>query len=219
VNLIGVIGLDYRMLALSCLLLALLLAARSASAYGSSVDDMVGAFSIEKTIKLGSSSACFGGADVQNDPLSMNEPAPGMDEQAPGIGGQPLIIGGRAPADVQPPALAGLDIDPEVVDRSRRSINLTAHIIDDGSGLSHANVFFCSPFCANTVEVVLDSEDRVSGTPKDGIYEGRIALSDDCERGAWLLKNMTMTDQSGSCKILNLQDIASKGWPVEFLVP
>jgi predicted small secreted protein len=202
------IGLDYRMLTLSCLLLVLAFAftaCNNASGYGSSVDDMVGAFSIEKTIRIGSSSACFSGTDAQNDPLSM--------------GDQPPAAGSPALADDQPPGLAGFDIEPKALGPSSESINLTAHIIDDGSGLNFAEAFFCSPFNANIAGVVLDSGDRVSGTPQDGTYEARMALPKSPDHGAWLLENLTMVDQSGNRKILNFGDMARMGLPVEFLVP
>jgi len=71
----------------SIALLILLAAASPACAYGSSVEDLVGSFSIGKSIKIGSSSECFStrqGADPLTPPQS-----------------------GRAMADSQPPSLAG----------------------------------------------------------------------------------------------------------------
>ncbi|MFZ3148435.1 MAG: hypothetical protein WA137_05280, partial [Methanothrix sp.] len=56
-----------RILALAFLLL--LAAASPASAYGKSVEDLVGSFSIEKTVKIGSSSECFSSAGAA-DPLA-----------------------------------------------------------------------------------------------------------------------------------------------------
>jgi hypothetical protein len=195
------------MLTLSCLLFALAFAfaACNASGYGSSVEDLVGGFSIEKTIKLGSSSTCLGDTDIQKDPLAMSDQTPGM--------GRPAL------ADDQPPSLAGFDIEPKVLAQPSKSINLTAHIIDDESGLNFAEAFFRSPFGANISGVVLDSGDRVSGTLKDGTYEARMTLPESPEHGAWLLENLTIVDLSGNRKILNLRDMASMGLPVEFLVP
>jgi len=172
-----------------------------ASAGGRSVDDMVGVFSIEKTIKLGSSSACFGNADgsteAQKDPL--------------GMGIDPL-------ADSQPPDLAGFGFEPKMLNEYNRSINLTAHIIDDESGLGSAQVFFRSPSGAQTTEAIVTPECRVSGTPKDGIYETEMILPKGSESGAWLLDNITLLDATGNRKVLSKSDLIRLGLPAEFLV-
>ncbi len=50
------------------LMMLLILVAGNASAYGRSTEDLVGAFSIEKTIRLGSSSECFSSGGRGRDP-------------------------------------------------------------------------------------------------------------------------------------------------------
>jgi len=96
-----------RILALAFLLL--LAAAVPASAYGRSVEDLVGSFSIEKAIKIGSSSECFSDSEA-NDPLTP--------PQSPGAG--PL-------ADDQPPSLAGFAFEPtRILAASVQPINFTA---------------------------------------------------------------------------------------------
>lgn len=103
------------------LLVACILAINTAyifnvAASGRSVEDLVGVFSIQKTIKLGSNSECFAGSQS-----SANSPS----AQSDGL------------ADNEPPGLAGLRIEPRAVNASSPlSINLTAHIIDDQSGLA-----------------------------------------------------------------------------------
>ncbi len=88
-------SLHSRILALALLLL--LAAASPAFAYGKSVEDLVGSFSIEKTIKIGSSSECFSSAGAA-DPLT------------------PPQSGGAGPlADDQPPGLAGFAFLPQQI--------------------------------------------------------------------------------------------------------
>lgn len=174
-----------------------------ASAGGRSVDDMVGVFSIEKTIKLGSNSACFGNAEGDSMPMAQ---------------GDPLGMGSNALADNQPPDLAGFGFEPKVLAGDSRSINLTAHIVDDESGLSSAKAFFRSPSGGQTASVAFTSESRISGTSKDGIYAARIVLPKECERGAWFLENLTLLDASGNRDVLSRSDLVRVNLPAEFLV-
>ncbi len=193
------VGLSYRALLLALLLITAIIGHASAS--GSSVDDMVGVFSIEKTIKLGSSSACFGNAEgsaeAQKDPLGM---------------------GSNALADSQPPDLAGFGFEPKVLAGSSRSINLTAHIIDDESGLGSAKAFFSSPSGAQTASVAFTPGCRISGTSKDGIYATSIILPKESENGAWLLDNITLLDATGNHKVILRSDLVGMNLPAEFLV-
>ncbi len=191
--------MDYRSLLIALLLIAAIVG--HASGEGRSVDDMVGIFSIEKTIKLGSSSACFGNAaenaEAKRDPL--------------GIASDPL-------ADSQPPDLAGFGFEPKVLTGAFRSIDLKAHIIDDESGLKNAKAFFNSPSGGQTAEAAFTTSGRISGTPKDGIYATKIILQEDCEKGAWLLDNLTLLDPSGNQKVLSRSDLVSMNLPAEFVV-
>ncbi len=172
-----------------------------ASADGRSVDDMVGVFSIEKTIKLGSSSACFGNsagsAGSQIDPLSM--------------GSNPL-------ADSQSPDLASFGFEPKMLAGDSRSISLTAHIVDDESGLVSASAFFRSPSGAQIAQAAFTPAGRVSGSSKDGVYTAKIILPKDSEKGAWLLDNLTLLDASGNPKVLSRSDLVGMNLPAEFLI-
>jgi hypothetical protein len=75
---------------------------------GRSVEDIVGVFSIQKTIQLGGSGECFGGTKDTSDPLSsLNK---GLVED-------------------QPPDLAAFNLEPKVVKASSSQIiNLTAQL-------------------------------------------------------------------------------------------
>jgi hypothetical protein len=169
-----------------------------ALAYGSSVEDLVGAFSIEKTIKLGSSSSCFGGpCQVDTDPL-----------------GQPLI---DPMADNQAPSIAGFVMEPEVLRPDSRSINFTLHALDDQSGLGGSTAYFKSPSGA-LAKVLFQPQDLTSGTLKDGIYASRLVLPKDAERGAWQLDNLTLVDGEGNPSVLQREDMIRLGQPSEFMV-
>ena len=145
-----------RILVLAFLLL--LAAAVPASAYGRSVEDLVGSFSIEKAIKIGSSSECF------SDPGATDPLTP---PQSPGAG--PL-------ADDQPPSLAGFAFEPtKILASSPQPINFTAHVIDD-QGVWAAAARFSGPSGEEAV-ALFPAQNLSTGTPKDGFYTSSMLLS------------------------------------------
>lgn len=171
-----------------------------ALAYGSSVEDLVGAFSIEKNIKLGSSSSCYESdspCPMDSDPL-----------------GQPLI---HPMDDDQAPSIAGFELEPGVLRSDSRAINFTLHAIDDQSGLGGSTAYFISPSGAHAKVLFLPAN-RTSGTLKDGVYASQLILPRDAERGAWMLENLTLMDAKGNPRVLQREDMMRMGQPSEFLV-
>jgi len=171
-----------------------------ALAYGSSVEDLVGAFSIEKNIRLGSSGSCFGGegpCQMHSDPLDPSFIRPMDDDQAP--------------------SLAGFELEPAVLKPNSRAINFTLHAIDDQSGLGGSTAFFMSPAGALTKVLFLPSG-RTSGTLKDGVYASRLILPEDAEKGVWMLENLTLKDVEGNARVLQREDMVKLGQPSQFLV-
>jgi hypothetical protein len=191
------------------LLVACILAIYTASifnvaAYGRSVEDLVGIFSIQKTIKLGSNSECFTGSQGSADSLS---------SQNDGL------------ADNQPPGLTGLSIEPKAIKASSsQSINLTAHIIDDLSGLAEGSrsnlstAWFVSPSGRQVIGTALAPGDLTSGTKLDGFYKGLIVLPKNSEIGTWRLDNLTIVDEQGNRRVIGRDQMLGSGFPAEFLV-
>lgn len=169
-----------------------------ALAYGSSVEDLVGAFSIEKNIKLGSSSSCFeSGSACQMDPLSPPFVRPMDDDQAPSI--------------------AGFEVDPGPLGQDTRAVNFTLHAIDDQSGLGDSVAYFKSPSGA-VIGVSFLPSNRTSGTQKDGVYASRLILPKGADTGAWRLDNLTLVDAAGNHRVLQRVDMIRLAQPSEFLV-
>jgi hypothetical protein len=171
-----------------------------ALAYGSSVEDLVGAFSIEKNIRLGSSGSCFGGegpCEMHSDTLDPSFIRPMDDDQAP--------------------SLAGFELEPAVLKPDSRAINFTLHAIDDQSGLDGMAAYFISPAGTLTKVLFLPSS-RTAGTLKDGVYVSRLTLPGDAEKGAWMLHNLTLRDVEGNSRVLQREDMVRLGQPSQFLV-
>lgn len=186
-----------RILALALLLLLAL--AAPASAYGKSVEDLVGSFSIEKTIKIGSSSESFSSAGAA-DPL--------IPPQSGAVG--PF-------ADDQPPNVAGFAFQPQQLFAARpRPINLTAHLIDD-QGVWAAEAIFSGPL-GKEAAALFSAQNRTSGTAKDGYYNATMILPLSNETGEWHLQNLTLVDREGNRRVLVEEDLRGLGLPTVITV-
>jgi hypothetical protein len=180
-------------------LLLLLALASLASGYGKSVEDLVGSFSIEKTVKIGSSSECFSSAGAV-DPL-----AP---PQSTAVG--PL-------ADDQPPGLAGFTLEPQEISAALPlTVNLTAHLIDD-QGVWAAKAAFSGP-SGEEAAALFSSQNLTSGNSKDGYYDAQMSLPPGNETGEWHLQNLTLVDREGNRRVLAEEDLQGFGLPTVITV-
>lgn len=176
-------------------LLLLLALASPACGYGKSVEDLVGSFSIEKTVKIGSSSECFSSADAPADPL-----AP---PQSGAIG--PL-------ADDQQPGLAGLTLEPQEISAALpQTVNLTAHLIDD-QGIWAARADFSGP-AGQQASGLFSTQKLTSGDGKDGIYTAQVSLPPGNETDEWHLQSLIIVDREGNRRVLAEQDLLSLDLP------
>lgn len=183
-----------------CLLSIFVLAAiGNAYGYGKSVEDLVGVFSIEKNIKLGSSADCFRSSENANDPSNPMVRSNIMD-------------------DDQAPTLADFDIESPLTDGLLCQFHMRAHVIDDQSGMNVGKAWFRSPSGQQLVVVRFMPRDRISGTSQDGIYSANLTLPISSERGVWRLDNLTLTDYEGNQKILNRQDLVPRNLTTEIFV-
>jgi hypothetical protein len=175
-------------------MLLLLLAPAKASAYGRSVEDLAGVFSLEKTIRLGSSSECFASTGA-SDPLS-----------------PPSLT---SATDDQPLSLAGFDFEPRTIPASApRAINLTLSIIDDQSGPWASAAYFQSPSGDQVAAAIFDAENLTFAGSKDGVYAARMLLPQGSEIGNWELENLTLVDRTGNRRVLQRMDLLRLGLPV-----
>ena len=178
-------------------LLLLLILGPAASAYGRSVEDLVGAFSIEKTIKIGSSSQDFLAAgDV--DPLS-----------------PPRSMATGPLADNQAPGLAGFSFEPRLVSsNSSQPINLTLHAIDD-QAVWAAEARFTGPAGEEAV-ALFQAQNLTSGSAKDGFFSAQMLLPANAT-GDWHLQSLIIVDREGNRRILSQNDLMRMGLPTEIM--
>lgn len=189
--------LHSRILILSLFLL--LAAASHASTYGRSVEDLVGSFSIDKSIKIGSSSRCFSSAGAA-DPLT-----------------PPQRVATSDLADDLAPSLTGFAIQPQQISAaSPHTINLTAHLIDD-QGVWAAEATFYGPR-GEKAAALFSAQNRISGTAKDGYYSAQMRLPLSNETNEWHLRNLTLVDREGNRKIMVDYDLTRLGLPTVITV-
>lgn len=196
-------GLNLSTIVLAFLLLTLLVMQDTTSArdIGRSTEDLIGAFSLQKTIRLASSSECFLG-EAEADPLS-----------------PPQSLESNAMRDDQPPGLAGFGFDPKTVSAgSDRAINFSAHFIDDQSGLWASAAYFHSPSGNQTAVVLFKMQDLTSGSTKNGVYTSTLSISNGIERGDWQMENITLVDREGNRRVLQREDLMRDGLPTAFQV-
>jgi hypothetical protein len=180
-----------------------------ASADGRSVDDLVGVFSIEKTITLGSSSVCFNSQGNSNPEESLSYPF--------------------LSSDTQHPNLLGFDLEPKIVDTSTSSQNITlaVRVVDDWSGLRAegsdgservSRATFVSPTGSQRATATILPSDLTSGDELDGVYKASITLPQGSQKGAWMLEGLKLVDRGGNVRTFTRDELVSMGFPAEFLV-
>ena len=180
-------------------LLLLLISGPVASAYGRSVEDLVGAFSIEKTVKIGSSSQDFTTAGESLDPLS-----------------PPQSMAYGPLADDQAPSLAGFAFEPQrVAANSSQPINLTLHAIDD-QAVWAAEARFSGPAGEEAV-ALFPAQNLTSGSARDGVYSARMSLPANVT-GDWYLQSLTLVDREGNRRTLGQGELVQLGLPTQITV-
>ena len=175
--------------------------AGEASAEGKSVEDLIGVFSMQKQIVLGSSSSCFGSCQVPDSLAVSGNPM--ADSQAPGLAGFDIESGAQAPSSARPAA---------------QMVNFTLHAIDDQSGLSSCTAYFSSPSGEQSASVSFSAADLTSGGGKDGRYKSSLVLPPEIEPGVWQLQNLTMLDRNGNSRTWQAIDVRGLGMPDSFQV-
>jgi len=177
-------------------MLLLLATAANGSAYGRSVEDLSGVFSLEKTIRLGSSSECFAPPD----------PSDFLSPPAAATNGQPL-------------RLAGFDFEPKAISTAApKAINFTLRIVDQQSGPWICAAYFLSPSGDQMAVASFESDNIISSGPDGEVYAAQMLLPHGSETGYWMLENLTLVDRLGNRRIFGRMDLRQLGLPVQLQV-
>ena len=128
---------------------------------------------------------------------------------------------GSPRGDTQPPDLLSLEILPSVVELHDVAVAVTcrARIVDDAVGVagegytsSPSQARFRSP-SGQTLDALFDHRNRLSGDARDGVYEGRVELSPESERGLWKIESVLVVDQLGNARRYSPEELRDRGMP------
>ncbi len=172
-------------------------ASAAVTEYGRSVEDLIGVFSIEKTIQIGGSGQdLLAGSEV--DPLS-----------------PPRSLSGPL-ADDQAPSLAGFAIEPQSIPvNSTQPVNITLHAVDDESFYG-AEARFSGPEGMEAV-ALFPAANITAGSAKDGWYYASMILPAN-QTGEWHLVSLTLVDWEGNRRELAERELEEGGFTAEILV-
>jgi hypothetical protein len=114
-------------------------------------------------------------------------------------------------AATEPPVLESLSISPSSVDTTSASatVTATAHITDNGPGVSGALLALFSPARHQQVEPGMH---LMLGTNTNGIYEGTLVIPEGSEPGAWKAR-MRILDIQGHETSLEAPELETDGFP------
>lgn len=106
-----------------------------------------------------------------------------------------------AQSDLEPPTLVSLSVSPQLVNASLgdQVVTVTAHIRDNLSGCSDncLSVYFVPRFGprAQTKLASFHSQDLITGTLTNGIYQTSILLPQYSYEGEWVIDTMYLSDR------------------------
>ena len=118
--------------------------------------------------------------------------------------------------DNEAPQLAGLVISPSTVNvtSSSQSVNVTAHITDNLSGVAGATIVFQS-----TKQVTARASfSKVSGTETNGVWEATVSFAQFIQSGTWSVKSLNLADSVGNEATLTAGQLEAKGFPQSLTV-
>lgn len=118
--------------------------------------------------------------------------------------------------DVSPPELVTLSIVPATIDASTQDqiVRVTAHVTDDLSGVSRADVTFRSPSGFRSLS---GRQAQVSGDGLDGIRTFTITVPRYTERGTWHLMDVRLGDDAGNVRSWPEAELLALGLPTTFV--
>jgi hypothetical protein len=120
-----------------------------------------------------------------------------------------------AQQDTTPPVLTAFSFSPAQVDTTSTSatVNLTAQITDDLSGVDLAEMFFVSPSGQHDA---LGYFFLTSGTNLNGSYSATATIPAFSEPGTWTVSYMYVQDNVGNYQYYYTADLQALGFPTSF---
>lgn len=121
--------------------------------------------------------------------------------------------------DVAAPQINDFSFASSVIDTTNNpeSVAVTIRAIDNGAGVRSINVQFSLSSTDYPVEVELNSQNRVSGDSKDGLYKAVLTFPQGTDSGMWRAA-VFVTDALGNSKYLNSDELAASGFAAQLQI-
>lgn len=116
-------------------------------------------------------------------------------------------------SDTTPPEISNLSFTPASIDTtdSSQDVTVTLHAADAGFGVNLIVVNFRSPSGTQLVRAVMQSEQRISGDDKDGIYSAAATFPQYSRAGTWTVFEVYARDAGNNYKTFGNAELASQG--------
>ena len=121
--------------------------------------------------------------------------------------------------DITAPEISNLSFDVSAIDTTNGSqtVTVTVRTTDAFSGVRNVNVYFSLPLNDYLVGAELNSQQRISGDNKDGIYTAVLTFPQGTDAGMWRVA-VSVSDAIGNYKTVNTDELAARGFATELQV-
>lgn len=129
-----------------------------------------------------------------------------------------FVIFGQS--DTTAPQPQSLSFSSILIDTSTnpKNVSATLQITDDLSGFAFGVVSLRSPSGKQVADGFFDSNNRISGDAKNGIYQTVINFPQNSEAGTWQVTYLVLRDIAGNSKFYLTNDFLALGFPTDLQV-
>lgn len=105
---------------------------------------------------------------------------------------------------------------------SSQTVSVTIRVTDTESEIGSIEVFFVSPkanrISGELVRVRMDSQDRISGDSRDGIYRKSAVFAQNRKAGIWEVNDIEIYDYRTNHELVYTETLAALGFPTKLQV-
>ena len=132
----------------------------------------------------------------------------------------PAIQASAMSGDTNPPEIIDFSFNSSVIDTTNNNQNVVVniHAVDNDKGVNQITVRFRSPSGNQFVNAFINSQQRISGDDKDGVYSAAATFPRYCKAGTWSVSEIEASDEANNYKTLNTTEISAFGFSTELQV-
>lgn len=122
--------------------------------------------------------------------------------------------------DITPPQINEFNLSSSVIETTdtAQNVAINVRVTDNDKGVKLVAVRFQSASGNQFVNAFINSQQRISGDSRDGVYRATVAFPQYSKAGTWSIFEMETRDEANNYKVLNTAEIASFGFATELQV-